>query len=368
MPDEKILLKDLLFNEETVLKFVTCINNVYRIETDKFVKEALVAFPNLELKERMSKLREMIESYVSEDYKTTLGILSDSLKGLEEGDESFVFGAYQDYIMINGCTDEYVDISLYYMGEFTKYFSAEFAIRCFINRYPDKTFEVLKKWSVSDNVQQRRLVSEGIRPKLPWAIAIDFDYKKASTLLDNLYFDTERFVTRSVANHLNDISKFDPDFVVETLSKWKDENKQDLAEMKYILNHSLRTSIKKSHVKSLNLLGYKADADIEVCNFTVSSKNISVGDTLEFAFDINALEDTSLMIDYNINYPMAKGKRSNKVFKIKKITLKKDDVVTIVKKHPFKIMTTKKLYTGNYKLNLQINGCSYENEDFHMEV
>jgi 3-methyladenine DNA glycosylase AlkC len=38
-------------------------------------------------------------------------------------------------------------------------------------------------------------------------------------ILDNLYFDKTRYVVRSVANHLNDISKLDPDFVVEILKK-----------------------------------------------------------------------------------------------------------------------------------------------------
>jgi 3-methyladenine DNA glycosylase AlkC len=51
------------------------------------------------------------------------------------------------------------------------------------------------------------------------------DYKRTIEILDNLYFDKSRYVTRSVANHLNDISKIDGDLVVDVLEKWKNKLK-----------------------------------------------------------------------------------------------------------------------------------------------
>lgn len=102
----------------------------------------------------------------------------------------------------------------------TKRFSAEYSIRNFINTFPTETFEMLEDCSLSENYHERRLASEGCRPKLPWGKKLTIDYNFTIKLLDNLQMDKTRFVTRSVANHLNDISKIDALLVIETLKRW----------------------------------------------------------------------------------------------------------------------------------------------------
>ena len=73
------------------------------------------------------------------------------------------------------------------------------------------------KWTRNDHYHVRRLASEGIRPKLPWSQKTILKPGDAGPILDILFSDSTRFVTRSVANHLNDISKTDPDFVLVKL-------------------------------------------------------------------------------------------------------------------------------------------------------
>lgn len=89
---------------------------------------------------------------------------------------------------------------------------------------------------------------------------------------------------------------------------------------------------------------------------------------MEFEFEITALEDANLMIDYKVDYPMANGKRGTKVFKIKKASLLKDENLKINKKHQFRVMTTKKLYDGEHKVSLQINGKIFEEGSFYLKV
>lgn len=369
MAKEKLLLKNELFNKKTVTVLATCIKNVYvPFNQVLFVSEALEQFVDLELKERMTALEQLIEKHIKKSYSETLEILLASFEYLPESYEGFVFGAYLDFIMIKGCTDEYLEQSLYYMGEFTKVFSAEFAIRDFINNYPEETFKSLEKWSKSSNVDQRRLASEGTRQKLPWAKKINVAYKDPIFLLDQLFCDRERYVTRSVANHLNDVSKLDPDFVVALLRRWKESEQQLPQEMTYIINHALRTSIKKGHSNTLEFLGYNQKPQIEVFEVNIENPQIIIGETLCFSFKIKAEAKEDLMIDYNINYPMANGKRSDKVFKIKKTTLSKGELLQVSKKHPFRVMTTKKLYSGLYRLSIQINGERFACKEFHIEV
>ncbi len=59
----------------------------------------------------------------------------------------------------------------------------------------------------------RRLVSEGTRPRLPWAPrlrAFQKDPRPVLELLELLKDDPELYVRRSVANNLNDIGKDHP--------------------------------------------------------------------------------------------------------------------------------------------------------------
>ena len=125
----------------------------------------------------------------------------------------------------------------------TKRFSSEYAIRDFINHEPKKTYEYFNKWIHDDNHHVRRLVSEGSRPMLPWATRLD-DYdrhlKKNIKILNYLKDDSSEYVRRSVANHLNDITKFDSSLVIKTISKWNLKKKN----LQRIASHALRTLIK----------------------------------------------------------------------------------------------------------------------------
>jgi len=104
------------------------------------------------------------------------------------------------------------------------------------------------------------------------------DYKKSIEILDNLYQDESRFVTRSVANHLNDIAKIDEDLVVETLKKWRNENIHSLRaqDLDYIISHGTRTLVKKGHKKTLEFLGYSTDPKIKVNNFKIQTKQVQI--------------------------------------------------------------------------------------------
>jgi hypothetical protein len=70
------------------------------------------------------------------------------------------------------------------------------------------------------------------------------------------------------------------------------------------------------------------------------------------------------LIDYKIIYSNPNARHCEKVFKIKQLSLKSNTPVLIEKKHLFKHMSTKKLYSGNHQIQLQINGRLYDKGDF----
>ena len=368
MAKEKVLLKNELFNKETVTVLSNAIKNVYEpLNEELFINDVIGEFHNLELMDRIHWITETLTKHLPDSYIDSVNILYESLNKINH-EGMFAFSSYPDFVSLNGCNKENLELSLYMLGEFTKLFSAEFSIRFFINEFPETTYLKMVEWSKSDNVHQRRLASEGLRPKLPWAKGITFDIYKGIKPLDNLFYDKERYVTRSVANHLNDISKIDPLLVLSTLSRWKVSGKQDIDEMKYIISHSLRTLVKKGHKETLEFLGFNCNPKIKVENLLIQNDHINIGESLSFSFYIEALKDEALVIDYVITYPKANNKTSKKVFKIKKVNMKKGMKIEIVKNHPFRVMTTKKLYDGEYEIDIQINGLEFSNAKFYITV
>jgi 3-methyladenine DNA glycosylase AlkC len=373
---EKFSLKDELFNPQKVNQIATEIKNVYQaFEQEAFEKEVTEAFKELELKERITHIQDMLAKYLPDDYQEATNIILNALppeldpNKTDDDFGEFIYASYGDFVATFGCSEEHLEFSLSALREITKRFSVEYAIRDFINTFPEATFAVLQECSNSNNYHERRLASEGTRPKLPWAKKLTSHYREPIKILDNLYSDTTRYVTRSVANHLNDIAKIDADLVIETLKRWKASKKQNEKEMEFIINHALRTLIKNGNSQALELLGYSPNPKIAMNNFQLTDIEVQVGEYLAFSFEIETQRDEALIVDYIIYFQTKVGKLSPKVHKIKKLNLTQGEKVTISKQHLFKAnMTTRKLYSGEHRLVLQINGKNYYNLAFNLKV
>ena len=101
----------------------------------------------------------------------------------------------------------------------TQRFTAEWAVRPFIERHPERTWARLAAWCEDPSAHVRRLASEGSRPRLPWGRQLQGlirDPAPTLPLLARLQDDPSAYVRRSVANHLNDISRDHP----EQLLRW----------------------------------------------------------------------------------------------------------------------------------------------------
>src|SRR5690606_16915988 len=118
--------------------------------------------------------------------------------------------------------------------------SSEFAIRRFIVQDGSNVMKLMKEWSFDDNEHVRRLSSEGCRPRLPWSINLPEFIKNPDPIFDileNLKMDNSKYVQKSVANNLNDISKDHPNKIVSLAKAWQGiHNNTD-----WILKHACRT-------------------------------------------------------------------------------------------------------------------------------
>ncbi len=372
---EKFSLKDKLYNPTKVTQIAQEIKEVYPLfDVEMFVEEVVLEFPCLELKERIYHIRKILKKYLPSDYIRATQILLEALPNVLDTHKSdndfgdFIYAPYSDFIVSYGCTKTYLAFSLGALREITKRFSVEFSIRDFINIFPTQTLDMLEKCAVSENYHERRLASEGLRPRLPWAKKLKINYHIPLKHLELLYTDKTRYVTRSVANHLNDISKIDASLVLETLNRWKNANMQDPKEMTFIINHALRTLVKQGNEEALAMLGYIKEPPITVGEVKLKTTTVYIGEALEFEVALFAQDEAMLMIDYVVHFCTKVGKLSPKVYKLKKVTLSKDEKIVLKKSHHFKAnMSTRTLYTGKHWLEIQINGSMIHREYFMLE-
>lgn len=348
-----------MYNETFLNSFAIKVQNVY----DKFNIESFIhtvmdsSWESLELKERIRKITLSLGDHLPAEYEKALNILF----SIDESCVGFPYLFFPDFVEVYGQNDEYLELSMKALERFTMRSSSEFAVRPFILKNPEAMVTQMKIWANSSNEHIRRLASEGLRPRLPWGISLPIfknNPMPVLSVLEILKNDESLYVRKSVSNNLNDISKDNPDIVLETASSWKGIN----ANTDWILRHGCRTLIKKSHPKALELFGYALtdsnDFSIKKASLIVTPNNIVIGDScdLHYDLDIKVNRKTKIRIEYKIDFIKAKGKKSSKAFLISDKEISKDINIIGKRTHSFKDLTTRKHYPGEHSITLLING------------
>lgn len=316
----------------------------------------------LEMKARVCLIRDALKEHLPEDYLTALGILVKTAN--DPNLKSFDFWPHTEFVQQFGLND--TAPSLEALKVLTQVFTSEWGVRPFLRLQRKQTLDFLLACASDENVHVRRWASEGTRPRLPWGERLnDFikDPKHTLPILEKLKFDEELYVRKSVANHLNDIAKDNPDFVLSTLTRWKNEaNGKHQEKIGWILARALRTLIKAGHPKALQLIGVQSKTKILFRKFSLEKKQLRLGDRLNFEFEVvsQSAKKQKLVIDYIVHFVKANGKTSPKVFKLKNCELDSKKTLAISKSHHIKKITTREFYAGVHALEIQINGVVQE--------
>ena len=151
-------------------------------------------------------------------------------------------------------------------------------------------------------------------------------------ILDVLHRDPSPYVRRSVANHLNDISRAAPELAVATASRWL------TTETLPLVRHALRTLVKAADPGALALLGFPPAAALTVVGPTLGRARVRVGEELPFEFTLrnDGTEDVRLAVDYVVHHRKANG-------------------------------STRVYHAGEHALELQVNGQVFGRTAFTVE-
>ncbi|MEU6994535.1 DNA alkylation repair protein [Streptomyces sp. NPDC046465] len=247
------------------------------------------------------------------------------------------------------------DLALPLLAALTSRYTAEFAIRPFVDAHYEHTMKQLRAWTTDPDEHVRRLVSEGTRPRLPWAQRIPrfiADPAPALALLEPLVNDESLYVRRSVANHLNDISKDHPDVVLETARRWSGSSTHG----DFVVRHGLRTLVKRGHPEALAILGFDHQAPIEITDLACSPSTISVGEATTITFSLHATDTATAAIDYLVHYQGVRGPKAGKVFKLTARNLPAGQAVHFSRQHRFANLSVRTIHPGPHRIEIQANG------------
>ena len=359
---EKFSLKDHLFNVETVGRLAAeFAAGLPDFDAERFTTEALGGFPERELMARIEWMADCLEGQLADDFPTMADQLETALpERLDPSKADDDFGHFihcvHGILTARHGVEDHRPRAMGVLYNATQRFSMEFYIRHFLNRWPEETLADLRDWANDDNYHVRRLVSEGTRPRLPWAQNVGLEPAQTLPLLDVLHGDRARFVTRSVANHLNDLSKVAPDAVLARLAQWEAEGRQSAKELDWMKRHALRTLIKQGHAGAMAALGYAADVPVTV-QIALADDTVPIGGALAFEVTVSSDVAVPVLVDYRIGFARPSGKVAEKVFKLKVGQVKAGVPLLLKKSHKFKAgASTFSLHAGAHSLTVQVNG------------
>ena len=345
----------------------------------RFVRLASTGLEALELKARSLHISQALAATLPTDFHQAAQQLEAALappeagesmaqlQGLEHGLRGWILWPVGAYIAQHG--QAHPERALQALHALTQRFTAEFAIRPFIQHHPQLSFATLARWVHDDSAHVRRLVSEGSRPRLPWGEqlkALIQDPSPTLPLLQALQDDPSEYVRRSVANHLNDIAKDHPHLVAQ----WLQEHlPQAGAPRRQMLKHASRTLIKAGDPAVLKAWGlggrFKGHATLKV-----SPARVALGETVQLSLQLQSTSPRAqtLAIDYAVHHVKADGSTSPKVFKGWQLQLPGLGEVDLKKGHSMRLITTRRYHAGRHGVAVQINGQVVAEGSFVLQV
>jgi 3-methyladenine DNA glycosylase AlkC len=327
-----------------------------------FVAQASEGLDTLELLDRGRHIARALAVALPRDYPRALDVLIRSL-GPEHATDELIgagmapFFYYPHTLFVAEHGLGHFDLSMQAQVELTKRFSAEGSIRPYIAADPERSFAFLRSWAQSDNAHVRRLVSEGTRLRLPWAQRVawlDEHPERIVELLEMLKDDPNTMVRRSVANNLNDLGKVHPDLTIRTCEEWLEGAS---AERRSLVEHALRSAVKRGEPRALGLLGYGERAAVRVDDVSFRPRRVAIGRAVKIAFTLTntSAVEHALLVDLAVHFVKVRG-TSRKVFKLERLVLAPHARAALSTTVSLAVHTTRKPRPGTHAVEAIVNG------------
>ncbi len=345
-------LKDRFFTRSAIEPFAAALEENYpAFNRSRFLQLVYDAsWESLALKGRLRRIAVCLGQTLPPSYPEALAVLKQAAPRLQ-GFEAMIPA---EYVQVFGLDD--FDLSLEALGCLTRFGSAEFAVRPFLQQDPQRALAYVYRWAEHESPAVRRLASEGCRPRLPWAPALtgfQDNPRPLLPVLEKLRDDPSESVRKSVANHLNDISKDHPDLALGLCEQWIGLSPRT----DWIVKHACRTLLRAGNRRALALFGFEEASGLTVETLTVVENPIEIGGYLKFSYTliVDGAAPRNVRLEYAVSYVKAARGPSTKVFQHTE-RLFRPGRHTLRKKHAMADMTTRKHIPGDHRLGVVVNG------------
>jgi hypothetical protein len=119
-----------------------------------------------------------------------------------------------------------------------------------------------------------------------------------------------------VANNLNDLGKVRPDLLIHTAGAWLEDASP---ERHMLVEHALRSAVKRGDADALGLLGYGQAPRISVEAVVFTPRRVRIGGRVAMKFELKSTSTRQqhLLVDVAVPFVIkARGVGAPKVFKL----------------------------------------------------
>ncbi len=330
-----------------------------RFRRSAFVADATARFADLELTARVAAVAQAMRAHLPADPAAAIAVIRRALPAPAEAaqwqaTESFAMWPYTRYVSDHGlaCFEE----AMAAQYELTQLFTAEFSIRTFLEHRYEPTMARLGEWTADPSEHVRRLVSEGSRPRLPWAPRLRrfvADPGPVLELLEPLRDDPSAYVRRSVANNLNDIAKDHPDVTLAVCRRWLGEE----PDRRPLVRHALRTLVKAGDSQALAVLGFPADSPLRIAGCRVAPGRVPIGGSITVEVDVvnPGPRSAAGVVDLRVSFARPRG-ATTRVFRGAEFELAPGAGRVVRKRVSLRQMSTRAVYPGRHGVTPVLNG------------
>lgn len=360
-----------MYNEGFLRSFGRILQGAYdTFDIEGFVAEAMrEPWEELELKARMRRITETLGTYLPARYEQALAVLYE----VDKECTGFPYLIFPDFVEVYGQAEEHWALSVAALERFTQGSSAEFAVRPFLLRDPQRMMEQMLVWSRHSNEHVRRLASEGCRPRLPWGQALPVfkrDPSPVLPVLEQLKDDPSLYVRKSVANNLNDIAKDHPGVVIGIARRWMGSSTRT----NWIVRHGCRSLIRKADPEVMAIFGYAEEEDhtplVAAAALSVDPDVLRIGESCVLSYELRVRdgEPVRIRVEYGIDFVKAGGKTSRKLFLLSDKTVPGGAMESAVRTHRWADLTTRRHYPGGHRIVLLVNGREVASTELVLEA
>jgi 3-methyladenine DNA glycosylase AlkC len=320
------------------------------------VASVVPCLKSLELKERIALVADGLAAGLPASFPEAAAVVVAAAEHPDPPIDGWQAWPLNTFVERHGVEDPVVSLDA--MERLTRFASSEFAIRPLLEKYPDLVFERLDRWVEHPDEAVRRLASEGTRPLLPWGKRVGSlreHPERGLALVGRLRGDPSETVRRSVANHLNDVSRDHPDLAVAAAAEWAAGAGEPVLG---VVRHGLRTLVKRGHPGALEVLGFDPAAGVVVDRFVIEPAVVEIGGRVEATVRLRSEEDAPcrVVVDLVVHYVKARGGLSPKVFKWRNLDLEPGETVQLRRRLSFADMSTRTHYPGRHRVCAQVAG------------